>query len=135
MQHDAALVAVIDDDDAVRDAVTGLLRSVGIGSMAFASAEEFLQSAPFGQLHGIITDCVMTGMSGIELFELLRARGDNIPVILATAYSTADLLRRAASAGITHCLNKPFTDRDLLDCLDDALKSNDRLPGRLDGAE
>lgn len=110
-------VAVIDDDEAVRDAVIGLLRSHDLVAKAFASAEEFLNSTRLRLTTCLIADVRMKGMSGLELFGHLAALGLAIPTILVTAYPDESLRSRALNAGVTAWLVKPFGEDELLDSI------------------
>ena len=119
------IVAVIDDDLAVRESLQSLLRSVGFGVKVFASAEEYLgrtePSAPDCQ----ILDVRLSGMSGIELHRRLLARGRPVPTIFITAHASDDRARsEARSAWTVAYLAKPFSEEELLDAIDAALKWN-----------
>ena len=84
------VIAVVDDGELVREALTGLMKSLGYGAAAFQSAEEFLNSS---QRHGaacLISDVQMPGMTGLELHDRLVAFGEPIPTILITAYPGRD---------------------------------------------
>ncbi|KIU48715.1 response regulator transcription factor [Bradyrhizobium elkanii] len=111
-------IAVIDDDEAIRDATVGLLRSVGFIAKAFPSAEDFLNSNRIRITTCLIADVKMTGMSGLELYGRLAALGAPIPTILITAYPDDQTRARALNAGVTGYLTKPFSERELLDCID-----------------
>lgn len=107
-----SLVAVIDDDALVRDATASLVRSFGYRSTTYPSAEAFLDAEP-GAACCVLTDLQMPGRSGLELCQALRARGSTLPVILMTAYPTAELRTRAEAFGLIALLDKPV-DPDLL---------------------
>ncbi len=83
-QRSRDLIAVVDDDEPVRTAVHGLLRSAGLKARTFASAKEFLRSGQQGQTACLITDIQMPGMTGIELQAKLVTEGHRIPVIFIT---------------------------------------------------
>ena len=114
------LIAVIDDDDSFRIALVESLYSLGYGAREFASAEEFL--AADGSCDCVVTDIHMPGMSGLDLKQLLTARGSKMPVIMITARAEPDLEAKAASSGAVCLLRKPFGADALIGCLERALK-------------
>jgi FixJ family two-component response regulator len=107
-------IAVIDDDEPVREGTTGLLRSLGYIAKAFPSAEEFLSS---NRLR--ITTCLIVDvrMGGLELYARLAILGTPIPTILVTAYPNDQMRERALNAGVPGYLIKPFSEQELLDCI------------------
>jgi len=109
------LIAIVDDDASVRDATSDLLESAGYSAVAFSSPGEILVSERLAQFACLITDMRMPGMSGIELYERLRATGWRIPTILVSAYPNELDRERACRAGILSCLRKPFTPEALLE--------------------
>src|SRR5246500_4751496 len=117
------LVAIVDDDDLMRTAVQGLLKSAGWPSQAFASAEEFLKSGQQRQTACLIADIRMPGMSGLELQAKLNAEHCRIPTIFITAHGDAKLRMQALRAGAVEFLAKPFDDEALLDSVRGALES------------
>ena len=114
--------AVIDDDQAVRDATTGHLRSLGFIAKGFSSADEFLQSNRLLLTSCIIADVRMPGTGGLALYGKLVAAKNPIPTILITAYPDDALRDRALNAGIAGFLIKPFSEKDLLNRIEVALK-------------
>ena len=118
------LIAVVEDDDSVREATVGLLRSNGFIAKGFSSAEEFLQSNRALITSCLIADVQMPEMSGLALYGKLVALGSPIPTILITAYPQETVRARAISAGVTGYLSKPFSEKELLDCVDAAFKRN-----------
>jgi len=121
------LVAVVDDDVAVRESLESLIRSVGMAVTVFASAEEFLQSAHPSKLDCLILDVRMPGMTGIELHRYLLASNCKVPAVFITAHASDDRARSEASSDWTVAyLAKPFSDDQLLDAVHAAsrLKSN-----------
>jgi FixJ family two-component response regulator len=109
------LVVVIDDDESVRNAVHGVLRSVGVKSRAFASGEEYLRSGQQSETACLITDVQMPGMSGLELLRQLATDDHRIPVIFISAFGTPRIRDQAVRAGAIRFLDKPFDDEALLD--------------------
>jgi FixJ family two-component response regulator len=118
-------IAVIDDDEAVREATKTLLRSLGYATSTFASAEEFLTSQGRLQISCIISDVRMPGMSGIALQQHLLSKGYNIPIILVTAFPDDAMERQALSAGALGFLHKPYNEQNLIDCIESAMKTID----------
>ena len=117
-------IAVVEDDDSVREATIGLLRSNGFIAKGFSSAAEFLKSNRIRNTSCLIADVQMPGMSGLALYGSLAASGHPIPTILITAYPDDAIRARALGAGVTGYLVKPFSEKDLLDCIDMACKHN-----------
>ena len=115
------IIAVVDDDEAVRAAIENLVRSLGLGVAAFASAEAFLASTVRGSVACLITDVQMPGMSGIDLQRHLAARGDGVPVILITAFPRDDARAQAEAEGAYGYLAKPFDGPRLIECIERAL--------------
>ena len=108
------LVAIVDDDEAMRAAVQDLLSSVGIKARAFASAEEFLLSGLQSEIACLISDIRMPGMTGLELQAKLIAEGRQTPIIFITAYGNARTRMQALEAGAVEFLVKPFDDERLI---------------------
>jgi FixJ family two-component response regulator len=117
------LVAIVDDDDSVRSALAGLLKAVGLATLAFASAEEFLKSGQQHQTACLIVDIRMPGMSGLELQAHLNAERCRIPTIFITAHGDAKMRMQAMREGAVEFLAKPFDDEALLDSVRAALES------------
>jgi FixJ family two-component response regulator len=109
------LIAVVDDDASIRDTTSDLLESAGYSAVAFSSPGDILVSEQLPQFACLITDLRMPGMSGIELYERLRATGWRIPTILVSAYPDELERAHASRAGILSCLRKPFTPEALLE--------------------
>ena len=109
------MVAIVDDDDLMRSAVEGLLKSAGLPSRAFASAEEFLKSGQQHQVGCLVTDIRMPGMSGLELQAKLNAEHCRIPTIFITAHGDEKMRMQALRAGAVEFLAKPFEDAQLID--------------------
>jgi FixJ family two-component response regulator len=109
------LIAIVDDDAAVCEAVQGLVEAFGFAAAAFSSAEEFLQSERLNDTACLITDVQLPGMSGLELQSHLTVSGSRIPVIVITAFPGDD--RQALAAGAICFLRKPVIKDDLLRCI------------------
>ena len=114
-------MAVVDDDQAVREALPDLLREFGLAAHAFASAEELLAFDDLGGCSCLILDIAMPGMTGLDLQRELKQRGYGMPIIFITAQTDAMIRARAAEAGAVGVLLKPFSDTALLAALDTAL--------------
>ncbi len=123
------LISIIDDDESMREAIKGLMRSLGYRVEAVASAQEFLSSRHVRRSSCLIADMQMPGMTGLELHRHLSASGKPIPTILITAYPDDGVRERALAAGIIGYLSKPFEEDDLLACIRSAL-THDRSGGR-----
>jgi FixJ family two-component response regulator len=109
------MVAVVDDDESIRTSLSKALRSVGLTSMSFVSAEEFLSSGRVDEVGCLVTDLRMAGMSGLELQAKLAQDGRSIPIVLITAHGDARERARALRAGAVAFLDKPFDDNLLLE--------------------
>jgi FixJ family two-component response regulator len=119
----AKMVAIVDDDDLMRTALQGLLKSAGLLAQAFASAEEFLRSGHQHDTGCLITDIRMPGMSGLELQAQLNADHYRIPTIFITAHGDAKMRLQAMRAGAVEFLAKPFNDEALLESVRAAMES------------
>jgi FixJ family two-component response regulator len=116
------MIAIVDDDELVRNALQGMLKSVGFPSQAFASAEEFLKSGHRQQIGCLIADIRMPGMSGLELQAKLNAEHCRIPTIFITAHGDTKMRMRALRAGAVEFLAKPFDEGVLLESVQAALQ-------------
>jgi FixJ family two-component response regulator len=122
----AQLIAIVDDDELARDGMRELVESFGYAAATFTSAEHFLQSNLIARAACLITDLKLPGQSGLELQEALRSRGYQMPVILVSAYPSDKYRARAINNGAADFLSKPFDERWLMQCLTDAMKSDDK---------
>jgi FixJ family two-component response regulator len=122
-QAKTKLVAIVDDDDLMRSALTGLLKSAGMPAQEFSSAEEFLKSGVQNETACLIADIRMPGMSGLELQARLNAEQCRIPTIFITAHGDARMRMQALRAGASEFLSKPFDDEILLQNVRAALES------------
>ena len=118
------MIAIVDDDAAVREALRQFVRSLGHNASTFGSAVEFLNSEQVSNTSCLITDVQMPGLSGLDLQDLLIARGDRIPIIFITGYPDENVRTRAMKAGAISFLIKPPNHHDLVDHLEKALKAN-----------
>jgi FixJ family two-component response regulator len=122
IQSKKNLVAIVDDDDLMRSALQGMLKSVGVASETFAAAEEFLTSGQQHQAGCLIVDIRMPGMSGLELQAKLNAEHCRIPIIFITAHGDEKMRMQALRAGAVEFLAKPFDAEILLDSVRAALE-------------
>jgi len=123
IQGKSKLVAIVDDDDSVRIALEGLLKSAGLTARAFESAEEFIDSGQQRQAACLIADIRMPGMSGLELQAKLNSEHCRIPIVFITAHGDAKMRMQALRAGAVEFLAKPFNDEALLESVRVALES------------
>lgn len=119
---EASTVFVIDDDVSVRTAIQGLLKSVGLQSESFASAQEFLAKGAAGRPGCLILDVRLPGLNGLEFQRKLADMGIEIPIIFITGHGDIPMSVKAMKHGAVEFLTKPFRDQDLLDAIDQALE-------------
>ena len=115
------LVAVVDDDDLLRDALRRLLRASGLGAVSFESAETLLNSGRLPEIACLIADVRMPGMSGLELQAKLKAERCSIPIIFITAHGDTKMRIQAMCDGAVEFLTKPFDNAVLLELVHAAL--------------
>ncbi|MEZ5833138.1 MAG: response regulator [Dongiaceae bacterium] len=114
-------VFIVDDDEAIRDSLRWMLRSRGIASRSWSSAEMFLGSYD-PAMHGcLVLDIRMEGMSGLDLFDRLNALKCSLPVIFLTGHADVPMAVAALKKGAHDFVEKPFNDNDLVDRIDSAL--------------
>ena len=118
---ESPLIAIVDDDESVRDALTSLLHAVGWQAEAFASAEAFLQSGHVHTTACLLLDVRLPGLSGLELQRQLRARQARLPLIFLTAHGTEAMRVQTLQAGALAFFAKPFSDTALLEAIHTAL--------------
>jgi FixJ family two-component response regulator len=123
------LISIVDDDESIREATKGLVRSLGYFAATFASAEEFLNSGRINDTSCLITDVQMPGLSGVDLQRRLIAQGRTMPTIFVTAFPDERTRKRVLTAGAVGYLSKPYDEESLIACLDTAL--NGAAPGAL----
>jgi FixJ family two-component response regulator len=117
----APMIAIVDDDEAVRSSIANLIRSLGFGADPFASGEELLRSHRLDDTCCVITDMQMPGMTGLELQGLLLAQRHMMPIIFITAYPEERTRRHAIAAGAVGFFSKPFDGAGLIHCIEKAL--------------
>jgi len=116
-------IAIVDDDEALREAMECFVQSLGYNVSTFGSAEEFLNSEQVSKISCLITDLNMPGLSGLDLQDRLIATGHRFPIIFITGYPDENVRVRAMKAGAIGFLSKPFNNDDLLSYLERALKA------------
>jgi FixJ family two-component response regulator len=129
MAADDPIVYVLDDDLAVRQALSSVIRSTGLRVETFASTEEFLRHERVDAPSCLVLDVQLPDGSGLDLPSALDARGDSVPIIFITGHGTIPMTVRAMKAGALEFLTKPFREEDLLAAINDALE-RDRVARR-----
>lgn len=119
-----AVVHVIDDDEAMRDSLTFLVKTAGVNVRTYDSATSFLSHLPEIKSGCIVTDVRMPGLSGIDLLHRLRERQVALPVIVITGHGDVPLAVEAMKSGAMEFLEKPFDDDALLTAVKAALSSD-----------
>lgn len=112
--REARTICIVEDDEAVRASTRLLLETAGYRVSDFASAEDFLAALDHVNANFLVLDLNMRGLSGLELLELLRARGCNVPAVVVTA-NNAELEARYTKAGVLAVLQKPASSKLLLE--------------------
>ena len=118
---DAPTVFVIDDDAGVRASIQGLLKSVGLRSETFGTAQEFLRSKRQDGTSCLVLDVRLPGVNGLDFQRQLTDAGVQIPIIFVTGHGDIPMTVRAMKSGAVEFLTKPFRDQDLLDAIHQAL--------------
>jgi FixJ family two-component response regulator len=126
----APTVFVVDDDDLVRASIQGMLKSVGLRSETFGTAQEFLRSKRTDGPSCLILDVRLPGISGLDFQRELADAGIRIPIIFITGHGDIPMTVKAMKSGAVEFLTKPFRDQDLLDAIHQAL-DRDRIARQL----
>jgi FixJ family two-component response regulator len=117
MSGEPPVVFVIDDDPSVRDALAGLLRSVGLDVLSFGSTQEFLQGERPDLPGCLVLDVRLPGRSGLDFQRELAQAGIHLPIVFITGHGDIPMSVRAMKAGAIEFLTKPFHDQELLDAV------------------
>lgn len=128
-------VFVLDDDDAVRDALGALFRSCGLQARTYGSGESFLADLVPGFVGCIVLDVRMPGLSGLEVQERLAAMNASLPVIIVTGHGDLPMAVKAMKAGAVDFIEKPFDDDVILESVREALSQGDRMHAESASAE
>lgn len=118
------VVFIVDDDERMRAAMQRLLKTVGLHSEAFATPHDFLRQKLPNVPSCLILDVRLPGMSGLEVQTTLNEAGIQIPIIFITSHGDIPMTVKAMKSGAVEFLTKPFRDQDLIDAIQQALKSN-----------
>jgi FixJ family two-component response regulator len=121
MAEGAPTVFVVDDDALVRTSVQGLLKSAGLRSEAFETAEKFLRTKRPDSPSCLVLDVSLPGISGLDFQRELANAGVQIPIIFITGHGDIPMSVKAMKSGAVEFLTKPFQDTDLLDAIRQAL--------------
>jgi FixJ family two-component response regulator len=118
------LIAVVDDDQSIRESLPDLLREFGFAAKAFSAGEEFLASEELAQTSCLILDVAMPGMTGPDLQHELAIRQQRIPIIFITGQRDETIRPRLLELGAVECLLKPFSEPELLEAIKVAFQGN-----------
>lgn len=118
----SSVIAVVDDDAAIRTGISSLLRSAGYAVRLFGSGEALLDALPEAEPQCVLTDIQMPGLGGLELQAMLAEQYRSLPIIVMTAFPEPALRQRVLAAGAVCFLGKPFEAEELLECLRRALR-------------
>ena len=124
MRDERPTVFIIDDDVSVRDAIVGVVTSVGMRAIPFESTHDLLLAPPQTGPSCLILDVRLQGSSGLDFQQDLARAGIDIPIVFITGYGDVPMTVRAMKAGAIEFLTKPFRDQDLLDAIALALERN-----------
>lgn len=124
-------VFIVDDDQGVRESIKILMRSIGVESETFPSADDFLKAHSPDQSGCLVLDVRMPGMSGLELQEQLVSLGSTLPIIFVSAHGDVPMAVEAVKAGALDFVQKPFRDQELIDKIQDAFAENARVREKL----
>jgi len=128
-----SIVFIVDDDSLIRDSLEQLVKSVGLISDTFSSAQAFLDTELPDKPSCLVLDIRMPGLSGLDLQDELAKRGISIPIIFITGHGTVPMSVRAMKAGAVDFLQKPFEDQELLDLIQHSIVINSHA--RIEQAE
>jgi FixJ family two-component response regulator len=115
------IIAIVDDDESVRESLSSLIKSVGLVAISFGSAEEYLGSGHLRDTACVVLDIRMPGMNGLELQRHLRAAEVGVPIVFISAHADRKTRAEALAGGALDLLTKPFNAEELLKALRIAL--------------
>jgi FixJ family two-component response regulator len=133
MTDAAAIVFVVDDDVSIREALSSLIRSIGLKVILFESATDFLSFQRPDVASCLVLDVRLPGLSGLDLQRDLRIAGESLPVIFITGHGDIPMSVRAMKAGALEFFPKPFREQDLLDAIGIALARDAESRGKRAG--
>ena len=119
MSGDKKSVAIVDDDEALLEATSGFLESMGYDPIPFSSGREFLAYDNLDFVSLLLTDINMPEMTGLELLDIVRKRWPKMPIIMMTALKDEVIRRRAIAGGARELLQKPVLADDLIRCIEE----------------
>jgi two-component system, LuxR family, response regulator FixJ len=124
MDQTSPVIHIVDDDAAVREALSLLIGTVGLRTQCWAQPLDFLAQYARDAIGAIVLDVRMPGLSGLSVVDQLREQGADQPIIMLTGHGTVDLCRRAFKSGVAEFLEKPVGDDQLLDAVQAAVRSH-----------
>ncbi|MEO8279056.1 MAG: response regulator [Ideonella sp.] len=124
MNPTSPLINLVDDDDAVREALALLIGTVGLRVAVWKDPQAFVDGFDREAIGAIVLDVRMPGLSGLSVLDLLRAQGADQPVVMLTGHGTVELCRRAFKAGAVEFLEKPVDDEPLLEAIHNAVRAH-----------
>ena len=124
MDQTSPVIHIVDDDAAVREALSLLIGTVGLRTQSWAQPLDFLAQYARDAIGAIVLDVRMPGLSGLSVVDQLREQGADQPIIMLTGHGTVDLCRRAFKSGVAEFLEKPVGDDQLLDAVQAAVRSH-----------
>jgi FixJ family two-component response regulator len=116
------IIGIVDDDEAVRESISNLIRSIGYKAVVFESSEALLKSGCVSEMDCLILDIHMPGLNGIELKRSLANMGSSVPIIFVSAHDDEQLRARALRHGAIAVLGKPFSDVAMVGAIHAALQ-------------
>jgi len=119
------VIAVVDDDEAMRTSLSSLLRACSYEVLSYAGPAQYLASDGPAQTDCLISDIQMPGMTGLQMHAALQARGWGMPVIFVSAHQSDLLCAKAREANVVVCLRKPFAADELLAWVEVALRKSE----------
>lgn len=117
-------VAIVDDEEGIRKALSRLLRASGLEAESYANGQEFLDAAARHRPDCVVLDLHMPGMSGLQVLRKLKAAGQRLSVVVITAHDEPETRERCIDAGACAYLRKPLEDRLLLNAISAAMRSH-----------
>jgi two-component system response regulator DctR len=121
------LIDIVDDEEAIRDALSFLLATRGVQTRTWASGEDFLAAQPLDDMICVIMDVRMGSLSGPEVYERLRIMGSEVPVIFLTGHADVPVAVRTLKAGAFDFVEKPFNDNQIVDLALNAIEAGQMM--------